>query len=481
MKRRVIIFVALLFVPVVASGQGRITYGVQYPRAGESRIRVSIEMPEPLVGPQTLIMPRAIPMGYGEQPYDRYVENLKAYGAGDEALAVERTDGPRWTLGKVGAKLRRVAYEVDLQQMEREVMSGGDASKVRPGYVGLLGYSVFAFIEGQEDKPIRLHMEGPKDWPVFSTLAPAVPAASGGATAEAADFYALADSQIVMGPAVIFEKYIGPLPLFVVTYSEGNVDEGLIGKLGAEALLRMLDYFGGAPFRHYSIVQEFLQPIASDHQYSLSMEHLESGTFTLDVKLGITAASNESEKTRVLFNFAHHIAHSWIPKRAYGEGYFPFRWELAPVFDSIWFSEGFAQYAAIDALANAMPEMETAKFRERMIELRFRRNLADVPPFLRKTPLVDVSRIASTRYGEDWRTGRTVFSRGGLMAAEIDTRIRERTQGKKGLRDALQHLMAWSAKEKRAFRIEELPTIFKEATGVETRDILEKWLAPMKD
>jgi predicted metalloprotease with PDZ domain len=438
-------------------------------------------MPEPLAGPQTLIMPRAIPMGYGEQPYDRYVENLRAYGAGDEALAVERTDGPRWTLGKAGAKLRRVLYDVDLARMEREVLSGGDTSKVRPKYAGLLGYSVFAFIEGQEDKPIRLRVDGPKDWPVFSTLAPAAPPASDSVMAEAADFYALADSQIVMGPAVVFGRLDGPVPLFVVTYSEGTVDPQLLGKLGLEAFQKVIAYFGGAPFLHYSIVQEFLQPIASDHQYSLSMEHLQSGTFTLDVKLGITSASAESDQTRVLFNFAHHIAHSWIPKRAYGEGYFPFRWELAPVFDSIWFSEGFAQYAAMDALANAMPQAEARKFRERMIALRFRQNLAAMPAFLRQMPLVEVSRIASTRYGEDWRTGRTVFSRGGLMAAEMDTRIRGRTQGKKGLRDALQYLMAWSAKEKRAFRIEELPTIFKEATGVETRDILENWLAPMKD
>ncbi len=481
MRKRAMIFLVILFSPGFASAQARITYGVQYARAGESRIRVSIAMPEPLAGPQTLIMPRAIPMGYGEQPYDRYVENLKAFGAADEVLAVARVDGPRWTLGKAGEKLRRVAYEVDLARMEREVMSGGDASKVRPGYAGLLGYSVFAYIEGQEETPIRLRVEGPQEWPGFSTLAPAAPAATGGATAEAANFYALADSQIIMGPEVVFAKLEGPVPLFVATYAEGAVDPQLLGKLGLEAFQRVITYFGGAPFRHYSIVQEFLKPIASDHQYSLSMEHLESGTFTLDVKLGITTASSESEQTRVLFNFAHHIAHSWIPKRAYGEGYFPFRWELAPVLDSIWFSEGFAQYAAMDALANAMPDTEGQKFRERMIAWRFRRNLADMPAFLRKMPLIEVSRIASTRYGEDWRTGRTTFTRGGLMAAEMDERIREKSKGAKRLQDALRHLMEWSAREKRGFRIEELPAIFKEATGVETRDILEKWLAPMKD
>lgn len=481
MRHRFIVFLALLLVPVIAEAQVRVAYELQYANPGAAHVRVSIHLPAPLAGPQTLIMPRAIPMGYGEQPYDRYVENIKAYGAKDEALAVARADGPRWTIGQTGTSLQRVTYEVNLVRMEREVLNGGDSSKVRPQYVGLLGYSVFAFIEGQESAPIGLRVEGPKAWPVFSTLAPAAPPAKGAVNAEAENFYALADSQIVMGPAAAVSKLEGPVPLFVVTYAEGEVDAQLLGKYGLEAFQKVIAYFDGAPFPHYSIVQEFLKPIASDHQYALSMEHLQSGTFTLDVKLGITAASPESDQTRVLFNFAHHIAHSWIPKRAYGEGYFPFRWELAPVFDSIWFSEGFAQFASLDALANAMPEADAKKFRERMIDWRFRQNLAAMPAFLRQMPLVDVSRIASTRYGEDWRTGRTTFSRGGLMAAEMDERIRERSKGAKRLQDALRHLMEWSAKEKRGFRIEELPAIFKEATGVDTRDVLEKWLQPIKD
>jgi len=480
MKRTIILSVALFLAAAQAGAQERITYEVRYARPGDTRVHVNIELPQPLGSPQTLIMPRAIPMGYGEQAYDRYVENVRAFGPENQFLLVERADGPRWTIGRRG-RLKRVSYEVDLARMEREVLNGGDASKVRPKYAGLLGYSVFAYIEGQEDKPIRLRVDGPKDWPVFSTLAPAAPPANASVTAEAENFYALADSQIVMGPAVTITKLEATVPLFVITYSEGAVDAQLLGKLGLDAFQKVIAYFGSAPFRHYSIVQEFLKPIASDHQYALSMEHMQSGTFTLDVKLAITSASSESDQTRVLYNFAHHIAHSWIPKRAYGEGYFPFRWELAPVFDSIWFSEGFAQYAAMDALASALPETEAAKFRERMIEMRFRSTLAEMPAFLRQMPLVKVSRIASTRYGEDFRTGRTVFSRGGLMAAEMDARIREQSKGTKRLQDALRYLMEWSGKEKRAFRMEELPAIFKEATGVETRDVLEKWLQPMKE
>ena len=103
-----------------------------------------------------------------------------------------------------------------------------------------------------------------------------------------------------------------------------------------------------------------------------------------------------------------------------------------------------------------------------------------MPAFLKALPLIDLSRLASTVYSEDFRTGRTVFARGGLMANEMDETIRATTGGTKRLRDGLRGLVAWSAREKRAFRIDELPGILKEATGVDTRDVMERWLAPMK-
>jgi hypothetical protein len=38
--------------------------------------------------------------------------------------------------------------------------------------------------------------------------------------------------------------------------------------------------------------------------------------------------------------------------------------------------------------------------------------------------------------------------------------------------------VAWSAREKRAFAIADLPDRFREATGVEVRPIYDRWLAP---
>jgi 7,8-dihydropterin-6-yl-methyl-4-(beta-D-ribofuranosyl)aminobenzene 5'-phosphate synthase len=171
------------------------------------------------------------------------------------------------------------------------------------------------------------------------------------------------------------------------------------------------------------------------------------------------------------------MAHCWIPKRVYGAGYRPFIWEMTPVIDTIWFNEGFGRYAAIAAVADAMSAAEAKAFRDR--QLAGLRGIVDAaPPFLRHMPLDVLSREASFLYAQDFRTGMNVFSRGALMAAEMDDRIRAQTGGAKSLRDALRWLLRWSAENQKPFQTADLPRYFATATGVEVADILERWMQP---
>ncbi len=425
--------------------------------------------------PQTLAIPRAIPMGYGEQPYDSFVDGLEAFGPGGRPLSISRGVGPRWVIGGAG-QLGIVRYKIDLRRLESDIHSASDASKARRGYVGLLGYSVLAYLEGLEERPVRLRVEAPERWPAFSTLAPAAPARLGGVVARADNYYSLADSQVLMGPDLEVRRVDGEPPLFVASYAESVLDASLVAATGREALDALVAYFGSAPFRHYSIVVEVLRPVSPQHQYGFSMEHMDSGTFFLDERGALTDESPERQIRRARYNYAHHIAHSWIPKRSYGHGYFPFTWSEAPILDTIWFSEGFAQYAALVALAEQMGEDGDA-YREAVVGSRFLETLAEAPDFIRAMDTVELSRVASTRYSEDFRTGSGSFSRGGMMAYEMDERIRAESGGARGLKDALRHIVAWSAGGSQAFGLEEIPQLLSQGSGVELKDIYDKWMA----
>ena len=451
------------------------SYRLRYPAANAASVAIEIAWPAPLASPTPLVMPRAIPMGYGEQRYDAFVSDVQAYSRDGRAAPAERQEGPRWRLP---AGTTRVSYAVDLRQMEREVLGASDSSRIRDGYLGALGYSVFAYVDGFETRPVRVRIEGPASWPIYSTLAPRVPATADAVDGRVADFYALADAQIVMGPRMTVRRLTDtPAPLYLAAYTEGSVDLDRVGRLATTAFQRVADYFGSVPFAHYTMHQELLTPISPRHEYGMSMEHLDSSTYYLAASGGLTAASTPDDEARVLYNFAHHISHAWVPKRAYGPGYFPFSWELAPVLDTIWFAEGFGQYAAIMAIAPAMPDPQA--YRQGMLTRRFQANLDSAPAFLKRLPLVELSRVASTRYSEDFRTGRLVFSRGGLMAAAIDDRIQQESKGAKSLRDGFRYLVAWSARERRAFTIEELPQLIQQATGVSVSAIVQQWLRPL--
>jgi predicted metalloprotease with PDZ domain len=464
--RALLILSMLLGAAALGAERPRAFYRLNYPDPGSGTVHVRIEVAGVAAASRVLVIPRAVPMGYGEQPYDQFVTHVLAFDSAGKPLEVARAEGSRWRVGTAA----RVEYDVDLARMEQEIHSGTDSSRVRPGYAGFLGYSVFGFIQGFEEQPIELRIEGPKGWPVFSTLAPA------GGAIRAGNFYALADSQIALGTAFHMREvhYAGERksPLYLVYYSEAAVDGARLERLSGEAVDAMLDYFvgaGPAPFPHYTVFLEFLKPVSAKHAYGFGMEHLESFHAAL---AAVDADPATFPDARLRYHIAHHVAHAWIPKRCYGEGYYPFSWDAAPRIDTIWFSEGFAQYAAVAALAKDEDE------RQQMLDRRFRSVLREAAPELRHMPLRELSLVASTQYARDFRIGQLTFSRGGLMAAEMDDRIRAETHGEKSLRDALRGLVAWSAQNHRAFTIEELPVRFREATGVDTREILDRWLGP---
>jgi predicted metalloprotease with PDZ domain len=476
-----ILLKSILFIVVVAlpvSAQDRLTYRVNYSTSKPDVVHIAIQPAQPLRGPLTLIIPRAITSGYSQRFYDRYVESVSAVSTEGKALKIERQEGSRWSIADRDATVSSIEYDVNLARMEQEITSAADASKRRPEYVGLLGYSVFGFLEGKESASIQLEVRGPDPWPIFTTLAPKSPADKSVARASARDFYALADSQIAMGPRLNVRRLEAPVPLFLVSYVEAETDLNKHGELFADAFRKVISYFGSPPFDHYTAQIEMLKPLSEDHSYGFSMEHRDSSTYFLGVDRVINSNTTRQQLETERFNFAHHIVHSWIPKRCYGTGYLPFNWELAPLIDTIWFNEGFARFITSEALTEHLPEKEAQEIRKRRSDL-LRQTIAGMPEFIRKMPLVELSRVGSLMYSEDFRTGRTLFAKGALMAEEIDVMIRQKTSGKKRLRDSLQAMMSWSRKSERAFRLDELPGLIGAPVGVDEKEIkavIDRWL-----
>jgi predicted metalloprotease with PDZ domain len=401
---------------------------------GDKAVHITLVPSEFKEATLTLVFPRTYPGGYAQIPYDSFVEEIHAFSPDGKPLIVNaEAVGPRWRIGQPGDQVGRIEYQVDVIRMEEQLRGAVETSKVRAEYAGFLGYSIFAYVDGLEDRKITLRVDGPPGWPVLTTLAPQFPAPASAISGSAPDYYSLADSQVLMGPALQVRVFPGKIPLIMAVYAEDKEDLLIEGQLARQALTGVEEYFGDTPIEHYTVQLELLRPLPG-HEYNFSQEHLESGTFSLSTSRALTEQSTLQQRQLNLFNYIHHMAHCWIPKRAYGVGYLPFTWEMAPVIDTIWMNEGFVHYIAIVVQAKAMPTKEGAAYRNNYLT-GLRSMVYDAPPFIRKMPLVALSREASFLYMDDPRTGRNVYARGALMAAEMDDRVLMRTAGKRSLRD----------------------------------------------
>lgn len=436
------------------------------------KLRISIEPATPLATPISFVMPRSVPGNYGVVKYDLLVENLQATAEDGSRHPFIKSDfgAPRWQCADSNLRVKSISYEISLQKMDANLHAASDKSIFRRGFAGLLNYSVLGWIEGLDRQPVACSISTFSSWPIFSTLAPAADPAKGRLELHAADYYALADAQTFIGPAFRVKEYKALVPLFVADYTEGG--EELLDDYGwqeATSMAVLKDYFGELPFPCYTVLIRHAVPRPDDDPGNFGMEHLQSSTFFVDTSRLRTGKLPEKELWLRIPTYLHHMAHSFIPLRCYGDGYRPYVLEIPPIINNIWFNEGFMWYIVYDTL------------RQKKMLDNFREDVYCGPTTIKEMSLRELSENASTQYAEDFRLGVAVFSRGALMAYDINNYVKQQTAGKASMRTIYRYLYQWSLRNRRPFTMEEFPELLKQATGVDVSAIYNKWQQPVTD
>jgi predicted metalloprotease with PDZ domain len=467
---RILCFLLTLTSLPATGSYAQVHYILSYFDSTQGKARISIEPDKPLKGPVVLIMPRSVPGNYGVTKYDLFLDQPRAENAsGGYILLTKDDDGaPRWSVNDSGFIAKRITYEVDLKKMDDQLHAASDKSLVRPGFACLLNYSVFGWIEGYDRQPVKCSIRTYSSWPVFSTIAPSASPAKGNLEFETADYYTLADAQTFLGPRFRVKEYKALVPLFVADYSETTqADLDNYGWMETQSLAILKAYFGEIPFPHYSALFRETIRMPDDDPGNFAMEHLQSSTFFGDTSHIFTTRLTEEQLWKRMPSYLHHMAHAYIPLRCYGDAYRPYVLEIPPVINNIWFNEGFMWYIVADTLkTNGMIDF-------------FRRSTYGGAPEIKQMTLQQLSQIASTQYAEDFRLGTAVFSRGALMAAEINDYVKAHTGGKSSMRTIYRYLYEWSRQNHRPFTLQEFPDLLKSATGVDISVIYNKWQAPV--
>ena len=462
--------VLIFFCACGAALHSQVKYSLIYKDSSSKSLKVIIQFP-PEPGKETsLVMPRSIPGAYQIYTYEKYLGQIFAFSATGEKLAMYRNEdgASRWNCRDASKEIVRVEYEVELDKMEREQLPG-DASILRPGFAGLLNYSVLGWIDGTETLPVECTIETFDSWPIFTTNQPGSSPPKGLIKFNVENYYLLADGQIFMGPRFHVKEYKSLVPLFVASYSQAG-DEYLddYGEQGRISMGILNDYFGEIPFPHYSIMlRNAIPPLPTDAP-PLAMEHLQSSTFFGDTSFVRTRPMDKAMILRTIPTYLHHMGHAFIPLRCYGDAYLPHVAEIPPVINNIWFNEGFMWFLPYDTLKL-----------ERWKNI-FYAGVYETSPLIKKMSLQQLSQISSTMYGVDFRLGQAVFSRGALMAMEMNDSIRYKTNGRKSMRDVFKFLYRWAKENRRPFTMAEFPSLLNQAAGIDLTRIYERWQLPIK-
>lgn len=461
----------LLFLAISLTATAQLNYTLSYQDSSSATLKVSIQSTAPLTAPLSFVMPRAIPGHYSSSgTYDKFITNLYAINNQGEKMVMRKdvSDAPRWYCNDTGKLVSRIEYEVDLKKMER-TLTFGDASIARPGFVGILNYSVFGWLDGTEKESVRCTVETFEQWPIFTTIQPTASMAKGVLTFTSENYYTLADGQTFIGPQIRVKEFQGITPLFVASYCETG-DEYLddYGIQGTKSMEILRDYFGELPFQHYSIMLRKAIPIEPGSAPALAMEHLQSSTFFGDTSGKRKTKLNPDAVIRTMPTYLHHMSHAFIPLRCYGDSYRPYVMEIPPIMNNIWFNEGFMWFLAYDTLK--LDRMKT----------NFHNSVYNTSTLIKKMSLEQLSQTASTLYGLDFRIGSSVYSRGALMAIDMNKYLKEKSGGTKSMKDVFRYLYNWSKENKRAFTMSEFPTLINKACGINLSGIYKKWQLPVE-
>jgi predicted metalloprotease with PDZ domain len=472
MADRVFSFFLTLTMSVVTAlvSQAQVHYTLSYLDSTGGRVQVSIQPDKPLTKSIVFIMPRSVPGNYGVTKYDGFIKNILAEGSDGTTrpLVKDEEGAPRWALNDSDFVVKRLTYEVDIKKMEAQLHAASDKSVLRPGFAGLLNYSVFGWIDGYDRRPVRCIIHTYSSWPVFSTIAPSASPAKADLEFETTDYYALADAQTFIGPRFRVREYKALVPLYIADFSEaGAADLDNYAWMETHSMEILKDYFGELPFPHYTALFRKTIPLADDDPGNFAMEHLQSSTFFGDTARIITVKLTEDQLWKRMPTYLHHMAHAFIPLRCFGDTYRPYALEIPPVIGNIWFNEGFMWYIVTDTLKT-----------KSMLDF-FRDAVYNSPLAIRQITQQQLSQVASTQYAEDFHLGKAVFSRGALMALEINDYVKLKTGGKASMRTIYRYLYEWSRRNRRAFTLQEFPDLLKSATGVDVSAIYDKWQAPI--
>lgn len=365
--------------------------------------------------------PATVPGVYDIFDIGRFVVNFKAFDENQNELAVTNISTNQWELSDPLAT-RVIEFEVketfDTPVEEHQLYQMGGTS-MENDHVLLNAFDVLGYPTGLKERDFYLDVEYPYGWKIATSL----PKTNGGLY-YAEDYDKFVDSPIIVGDITVASVLIDGAKINVNTYSEGDqISAGQVLNDVEQVLEDASAFLKGLPVDHYNFIYFFHDAPgagALEHSYS-SVYVLNDRPYTPSYGSGIRDIS------------AHEFFHIVTPLNIHSEIIEDFNFAVPTASQHLWLYEGVTEWASL------MMQYRNGSYTTPGIlnEFRFKKIYAD--SYNQSMSLTVMSQTCYTPEGGS-QFG-NVYQKGALVAALLDIRLLELSNGQKGLRELILELI----------------------------------------
>lgn len=452
-----------------------IRYQITSRNPGSHYFDVSIRIDKPDPAGQQLRLPNWIPGSYMIRDFARNLLDLRACDQAGE-LAIEQIDKSNWRVAACSGDLS-VEYKVYAKDLSVRAAHLDHSH----GYYN--GSSVFVEILGQGDQPCEVLIEKPDaaccvDWKLATSLKRKQAEAYDFGLYEAFDYDDLIDHPVEMSAFTRITFEACGVPHDIILTGRFECDEARLAADLKTICEHHIRFFGEpAPMDYYQF-----QVMVVGEGYG-GLEHRASTSLIASrASLPKSGQDGVGDDYRDFLGLcSHEYFHTWNVKRIKPEVYQPYALQHEVYTDLLWAFEGITSYYD-DLGLRRSGLIDTESYLELLAQTmtRVQRGLGRS-----RQSAAESSFNAWTKfYKQDENAANAIvsyYAKGCLIAACIDLKMRELTDGQKSLDDVMRRLWQAYLEQGKGVKTDGIQRLVSEITGVDLGSFLDELIYGTSD
>lgn len=397
--------------------------------------------------------PATVPGVYSIFNIGQFVTTFKAYDEELNELAVNRVNVNQWELSDP-ANTYMLEFEVketfDTPSPEFIYRMGG--TSIENDHVLLNTFDVLGYPTGLKRRDFYLKLQYPTGWKIATSLQ-----VTNTGLYYADDYDKFVDSPIILGEITLASLIVDEAKVNVSSYSENDmISAGMLLNDMEDVMADASAFLKGTKVDRYNFIYLFFPQPSSG-----ALEHSYSSVYVM-----IETNYSSGYRGSIRDIAAHEFFHTVTPLHIHSEIIEDFNFAVPTASQHLWLYEGVTEWASL-----MMQYRNGSKTLTRLLtHFKVKKDYADNP--IRNLSLTEMSLTSYTTGGSQFGN---VYNRGALVAALLDIKLLELSNGTRGLREVMLELVDMYGPEN-AFSEADFFNVFVNMTYPEIEEFIELYI-----